>query len=110
VPPKSLEIPLLGFSLRALIDRQAFSFCEFLPVPAVAGEARDLACDPASQKPSSLRRRGLIFACVVRAPGRALDTSYSPTEDHFASQQPLLTIRTAQATWDAVRANAWARM
>jgi hypothetical protein len=29
VPPNSLEIPLLGFSLRALIDRQAFSFCEF---------------------------------------------------------------------------------
>jgi len=28
-PPASLEIPLLGFSLRALIDRQAFSFCEF---------------------------------------------------------------------------------
>ena len=28
-PPTSLEIPLLGFSLRALIDRQAFSFCEF---------------------------------------------------------------------------------
>jgi hypothetical protein len=27
--PTSLEIPLLGFSLRALIDRQAFSFCEF---------------------------------------------------------------------------------
>jgi hypothetical protein len=28
-PPTSLEIPLLSFSLRALIDRQAFSFCEF---------------------------------------------------------------------------------
>jgi hypothetical protein len=28
-PPTSLEIPLLGFSLRALIDREAFSFCEF---------------------------------------------------------------------------------
>jgi len=28
-PPASLEIPLLGFSLRASIDRQAFSFCEF---------------------------------------------------------------------------------
>ena len=28
-PPTSLEIPRLGFSLRALIDRQAFSFCEF---------------------------------------------------------------------------------
>jgi len=27
--PTSLEIPPLGFSLRALIDRQAFSFCEF---------------------------------------------------------------------------------
>jgi len=29
MPPASLEIPLLDFSLRALIDRQAFSFCEF---------------------------------------------------------------------------------
>jgi hypothetical protein len=28
-PPTSLEIPLLGFSVRALIDREAFSFCEF---------------------------------------------------------------------------------
>jgi hypothetical protein len=28
-PPASLEIPHLGFSPRAVIDRQAFSFCEF---------------------------------------------------------------------------------
>ena len=28
-PPTSLEIPRLGLSLRALIDRQPFSFCEF---------------------------------------------------------------------------------
>jgi hypothetical protein len=30
--PASLEIPLLGFSLRALIDQQSFSFCELLRI------------------------------------------------------------------------------
>jgi hypothetical protein len=32
--PASLDIPLLGFSLRALIDRQSFSFSEFWRAPA----------------------------------------------------------------------------
>jgi hypothetical protein len=41
-PPTSLEIPLLGFSLRALIDRQAFSFCEFArATPADLPDALD---------------------------------------------------------------------
>src|SRR6266508_538296 len=31
--PASLDIPLLGFSLRALIDRQSFSFSEFWRAP-----------------------------------------------------------------------------
>jgi hypothetical protein len=40
--PASLEIPLLSFSLRALIDRQAFSFCEFWrAMPADLPEALD---------------------------------------------------------------------
>jgi hypothetical protein len=40
--PTSLEIPRLGFSLRALIDRQAFSFCEFARAkPADLPEALD---------------------------------------------------------------------
>jgi hypothetical protein len=41
-PPTSLEIPLLGFSLRALIDRQAFSFCKFArATPADLPDALD---------------------------------------------------------------------
>jgi hypothetical protein len=32
-PPVSLDIPLLGFSLQALIDRQSFSFGEFWRAP-----------------------------------------------------------------------------
>ena len=41
-PPTSLEIPLLGFSLRALIDREAFSFCEFWrATPAGLNDALD---------------------------------------------------------------------
>jgi hypothetical protein len=41
-PPASLEIPLLSFSLRALIDRQTFSFCEFWrAMPADLPEALD---------------------------------------------------------------------
>ena len=38
----SLEIPLLGLSLRALIDREAFSFCEFWrATPADLNDALD---------------------------------------------------------------------
>jgi hypothetical protein len=41
-PPTSLEIPLLGFSLRAFIDRKAFSFCEFWrATPADLNDALD---------------------------------------------------------------------
>ena len=41
-PPTSLEIPLLGLSLRALIDREAFSFCEFWrATPADLNDALD---------------------------------------------------------------------
>jgi hypothetical protein len=41
-PPTSLEIPLLGFSLRALIDQQAFSFCKFArAMPADLPDALD---------------------------------------------------------------------
>jgi hypothetical protein len=40
--PTSLEIPLLCFSLRALIDRQAFSFCKFArSMPADLPDALD---------------------------------------------------------------------
>ena len=41
-PLTSLEIPLLGLSLRALIDREAFSFCEFWrATPADLNDALD---------------------------------------------------------------------
>jgi hypothetical protein len=41
-PPTSLEIPLLSFSLRVLIDRQAFSFCKFArATPADLPDALD---------------------------------------------------------------------
>jgi hypothetical protein len=41
-PPASLEIPLLDFSLRAVIDRQPFSFCELeQATPADLADAVD---------------------------------------------------------------------
>ena len=47
-PPASLEIPLLDFALRAVIERQAFSFCELEQADlhdAMNAELRDWVAD-----------------------------------------------------------------
>src|SRR5262249_6401334 len=83
-PPPALEIPLLGFSLRALIDQRVFSFCEFWrATPARRlGPLDDELRDWVEHVFLQFRKLELVLGCVDAATPIPAPRSRRPRTAH----------------------------